>query len=409
MTARQNIRKSFCCAPESAPLAYHKELSRRLDFIFFDAGGGHRAAATALKAMAERQGRPWQIRLVNFQEVLDEIDLLRRYTGRRIQDFYNLMLRNNWTLGMSALLVLFHRIVRLYHPEQVRLLEAFWRSSPPELVVSLIPHFNRAMFEALKRVDPAIPFVTILTDLADYPPHFWIEQQAQYVICGTARAVQQAREIGLAPEQVYEVSGMILRPQFFEPRSVDRTSERRRLGLEPDRPTALVLFGGEGSAAMLEIARRLARVRRPLQAIFLCGRNETLARRLRQAPLGYPFWVEGFTVEVPFFMQLADFFIGKPGPGSISEALEMDLPVIVERNAWTMPQERYNTEWVRENGFGLVVPSFRELTPAVEQLLEPGNFERYRAAARRVSNRAVFEIPGILEEILAKGPPAVRP
>ncbi len=383
-------------------------MSRQLDLLFFDAGGGHRAAATALKAVAERQGRPWQIRLVNFQELLDEIDLLKRYTGRRIQDFYNLMLRNNWTLGMSALLVLFHRIVRLYHPEQVRLLEAFWRSSPPELVVSLIPHFNRAMFEALKRVDPKIPFVTILTDLADYPPHFWIERQAQYVVCGTKRAAEQAREIGLAPEQIYEVSGMILRPQFFEPPLVDRASERRRLGLEPELPTALVLFGGEGSAAMLRIAQRLGKVRRPLQAIFLCGRNQALAERLRRSRLPYPFRVEGFTVEIPYFMQLADFFIGKPGPGSISEALEMNLPVIVERNAWTMPQERYNTEWVRENGFGLVVPSFRELTRAVEQLLEPGNLERYRAAARGVSNRAVFEIPDILEEVMLKGPPAVR-
>ncbi len=383
-------------------------MSRQLDLLFFDAGGGHRAAATALKAVAERQGRPWQIRLVNFQELLDEIDLLKRYTGRRIQDFYNLMLRNNWTLGMSALLVLFHRIVRLYHPEQVRLLEAFWRSSPPELVVSLIPHFNRAMFEALKRVDPKIPFVTILTDLADYPPHFWIERQAQYVVCGTKRAAEQAREIGLAPEQIYEVSGMILRPQFFEPPLVDRASERRRLGLEPELPTALVLFGGEGSAAMLRIAQRLGKVRRPLQAIFLCGRNQALAERLRRSRLPYPFRVEGFTVEIPYFMQLADFFIGKPGPGSISEALEMNLPVVVERNAWTMPQERYNTEWVRENGFGLVVPSFRELTRAVEQLLEPGNLERYRAAARGVSNRAVFEIPDILEEVMLKGPPAVR-
>lgn len=383
-------------------------MSRQLDLLFFDAGGGHRAAATALKAVAERQGRPWQIRLVNFQELLDEIDLLKRYTGRRIQDFYNLMLRNNWTLGMSALLVLFHRIVRLYHPEQVRLLEAFWRSSPPELVVSLIPHFNRAMFEALKRVDPKIPFVTVLTDLADYPPHFWIERQAQYVVCGTKRAAEQAREIGLAPEQIYEVSGMILRPQFFEPPLVDRASERRRLGLEPELPTALVLFGGEGSAAMLRIAQRLGKVRRPLQAIFLCGRNQALAERLRRSRLPYPFRVEGFTVEIPYFMQLADFFIGKPGPGSISEALEMNLPVIVERNAWTMPQERYNTEWVRENGFGLVVPSFRELTRAVEQLLEPGNLERYRAAARGVSNRAVFEIPDILEEVMLKGPPAVR-
>ena len=46
-------------------------------------------------------------------------------------------------------------------------------------------------------------------------------------------------------------------------------------------------------------------------------------------------------------MQLADFFIGKPGPGSISEAVQQGLPVIVVDNAWTMPQERYNARQAR--------------------------------------------------------------
>ena len=63
-------------------------------------------------------------------------------------------------------------------------------------------------------------------------------------------------------------------------------------------------------------------------------------------------FVEGFTKEVPRYMQLADYFIGKPGPGSVSEALAMKLPVIVESNAWTLPQERYNGEWVRERASG---------------------------------------------------------
>ena len=48
-------------------------------------------------------------------------------------------------------------------------------------------------------------------------------------------------------------------------------------------------------------------------------------------------------------MWLSDFFIGKPGPGSISEAIQMKLPVIIERNSWTLPQERYNADWVRRN------------------------------------------------------------
>ncbi len=112
-------------------------------------------------------------------------------------------------------------------------------------------------------------------------------------------------------------------------------------------------------------------------------------------------FVEGFTKEVPRYMQLADYFIGKPGPGSISEAMAMRLPVIVERNAWTLPQERYNTQWIREQGVGIVLKDFRGIASAVDELLEPAAYERFRAATERLENRAVFEIPDILERILA--------
>ena len=99
-------------------------------------------------------------------------------------------------------------------------------------------------------------------------------------------------------------------------------------------------------------------------------------------------------------MSLADFFIGKPGPGSISEAIEMGLPVIVERNAWTLPQERYNCDWVLERQAGLVLSSFRLIGPAVDELLEPANLESYRARVAAIRNRAVFEIPDMLGGIL---------
>ena len=115
-----------------------------------------------------------------------------------------------------------------------------------------------------------------------------------------------------------------------------------------------------------------------------------------------PMHVEGYTREVPYYMRASDFFIGKPGPGSISEALAMKLPVIVQRNAWTLPQERYNADWVTEKGVGLVVRNFREIGRAVAELLEPSNYARFRAAAAAIDNRAVFEIPDILETILCE-------
>ncbi len=374
---------------------------KRIDLVYFEAGGGHRAAANALKVVIEEQRRPWDVRLVNLQEILDPLDVFRLLLGRRLQDVYNLLLRRGWTLGTSHLCVMMHAAVRSSHRQQVRLIERQWRSSQPDLVVSLVPNFNRSLLQSLRNVRPAAPFVTVLTDLADYPPHFWIERQDQYLVCGSDRAVEQAREHGYSQDKVFRASGMILHPRFYKPVTVDRAAERKRLGLDPDRATGLVMFGGEGSKAMLSILRRLDRSTLDLQLIMICGHNQNLACQLAEHQGRLRVFVEGFTSEVPYYMHLSDFFVGKPGPGSISEALAMKLPVIVQCNAWTLPQERYNTVWVRQTGTGLVLPGFHRVEEAVARFLEPGVLAGYRASAAAIKNRAVFEVADFLEQLLA--------
>ncbi|MCS7024493.1 MAG: galactosyldiacylglycerol synthase [Bryobacteraceae bacterium] len=374
---------------------------KHLDFVFFDAGGGHRAAANALQALIQRRAYPWQIRLVNLQEVLDELDICRKYFGIRMQDVYNQILKRGWTIGSAQGVALMHWLIRHYHADQVRVLANFWRQMEPDLVVSLIPNFGRALYESLKQVWPKTPLVTILTDLADYPPHFWIEPgQDQYYICGTEKAYQQAREFGYSEERAIRVSGMVLHPRFYERPPIDRATERQKLGLDPDLPTGLILFGGQGSSLIRLILKRLEKSARRAQYIAICGKNESLRDQLRRTRWSFPLFVEGFTSEVPYYMRLSDFFIGKPGPGSISEALVMGLPVILERNAWTLPQERYNTEWIQEKGAGIVLRNFRHIAAAVETLLAPGAFERYQQAVAKLDNQAVFEIPPILERLL---------
>jgi 1,2-diacylglycerol 3-beta-galactosyltransferase len=375
-------------------------LAPKIQFIYFDAGGGHRAAATALKAVIEGQSRPWDIQLVNLQEVLDPLDIFRKITNIRLQDIYNLLLAKGWTLGSAQMLKLMHGVIRMYHRLTVRLLERHWRETKPDMVVSLVPNFNRAMCESLRAVNAAALYVTILTDFADYPPHFWIEPQDQFLICGTERAVEQARRMGHPDSRIFQVSGMILRPNFYNTVNADRATERLRIGLAADRPTALVLFGGQGSSVMVDIAEQLGDAGLPLQLVMICGRNDKLASRLKALKTKNPIYVEGFTTEIPYYMSLADFFIGKPGPGSISEALAMKLPVIVERNAWTLPQERYNADWVREKQVGIVVPNFRQIVRAASELLAAENLARYRANAAAIQNRAVFEIPEILRSLI---------
>lgn len=388
----------------------------QIDFLFFDAGGGHRSAALALQSVITGQQRPWKIELVNIQEILDSLDIFRKVTGLRLEDVYNQMLKRGYTLGARQLLRAMHGIIRIYHPAQVKLLTRFWTERDPAMVVSLIPNFNRAILQALRAADrarnrPPTPMVTILTDFADFPPHFWIEKHAeagpQFYICGTDRAVEHARAHGHPPHRVFRTSGMIVRPQFYAPLEIDRRAERPRLELDPDLPTGLVLFGGQGSNQMISIVNRIARAGLKLQLILICGRNHTLRDRLAALKPGFPMHVEGFTSDIPYFMRLSDFLIGKPGPGSISEALHMHLPVIVERNAWTLPQERYNADWIEERQVGIVLRSFKQIVPALRTLLEGDNLARFKANAAAIENRAVFEIPEILDAVLqAKTHPA---
>jgi UDP-N-acetylglucosamine:LPS N-acetylglucosamine transferase len=367
-----------------------------IDLVYINAGGGHRSAAVALEMAIREQYKDWQVRLVNLFEVLDPQDIFRRTTGVKPEDYYNVRLARGWTLGLAQELRILQMLIRLSHKTLVSQLRRHWLATRPDLLVSMVPNFNRAMYQAATLANPHVPYATILTDLADFPPHFWIESdQAQHFICGTPRALGQARAAVRNEACVHETSGMIINPAFYRDLELNRREEMLKLGLDPDRPTGMVMFGGHGSRLMRGIAKRLDHV----QLILACGHNVVLAEQLRNMRASAPRLVVGFTSQISYYMQLSDFFIGKPGPGSISEAVQQGLPVIVVRNAWTMPQERYNTEWVEENGFGVVLDSFKAIRAGVARVAD--HIDLYRASVRRIRNRAVFEIPEILERILA--------
>jgi UDP-N-acetylglucosamine:LPS N-acetylglucosamine transferase len=374
---------------------------KRVHVVFHDGGGGHRNAAVALQTVISQQQRDWQIELIQFQDLTDRLDVLRKLTGIRIQQQYNIMLQNGWTLGSTQLLRVLQATIRIFHRPLVNLLEKFWREKPADLLISVIPHFNRQIGESWAKVYPGRPFVTIITDLADFPPRFWIEPvKEQYVIAGTDKAVEQARAMGHDDAHIFQTSGMILRPDFYVEDNSDPAALRREMGLRQDLPTAIVLFGGHGSKVMYDITEKLDAAGLPLQLILICGRNEELAAKLRARQWRLPLHILGFTKDVHKLMRAADFLIGKPGPGSIAEAMVRKLPVLIECNAWTLPQERYNADWVKEKRVGIVLKSFRDVAEGVRQMLDPAILGEFRKNVAAQKNRAVFEIP----EILAKLP-----
>jgi UDP-N-acetylglucosamine:LPS N-acetylglucosamine transferase len=369
----------------------------KVELFYFDAGGGHRAAMTALSAVLSNVHPTWRIEPVNLQQLMLPVDPLFRTARIKSENVYNTALKRGWTRSSRPLLRALQTGISLNAPLMERELVKHWRGGLPDMVVSLIPNFNGVMFRALQSLDATIPYVTIMTDIADTPPAFWQEDQDQYLICGSDKAFRQAHLTGFyCRERLFQTSGMILAPSFYDP-APEPPLTRDMLGLDGSRPTALIMFGGNGSAVARDIHERLMASGHGLQTIVMCGRNEVLRRALAKAPHCH---AVGFTDHVADYMRLADFFIGKPGPGSVSEALQMGLPVLVENNARTLVQERYNPVWVEERGAGLALQSFDDLGKALDYLLNDGVLERYQTRVKTMSNTAVFEIAELLPKIL---------
>jgi UDP-N-acetylglucosamine:LPS N-acetylglucosamine transferase len=388
----------------------HSALEKRrlIQFLVLRGGGGHYSTYTALRSAIEQQQLPWELGVT----FIDEIG--KPATGQnKTLDFYRLLgvssdkfydfIQKNGLAWIHLLTIHLHKLLtRLKHAVDVRLLEQEWNQHQPDLVVSVVPFHNQAIWDSIQRAKPDTPIVTILTDFADCPPAYWIEPKTRnYLVCGTEKAVQQALSQRVETNRIIQTSGLVIHPRFYQPMAADRRIERQRLGLDPDRLTGLVLFGANGSQAMLEIAKRLEQLADCLQLIFLCGRNQAVASVLRETASRQKRVVVAFTEDIPDYMHLADFLIGKPGNVSISEAIAMKLPVIVERNGFTLPQERYAADWIREKEVGLTIPSFRHIQKAVEIFLEPETFAGYRSNVTEIDNQAVFEMPAVLNQILA--------
>ncbi len=368
---------------------------KKVYLMIYDLGAGHRSTANALQKVIEKRQLPWEIHIVDaFKEIIG--------TTAPHYVYNHLILKKNWAkiINDPFLVPSFKLQIRLSHFAWLGRFKKYWQQHQPDMVVSLLPYINGLINQSLQAVSSHVPFATVMTDHADCPPHFWIDPQAQFLICPTQRAVEQAKSLGYTQERIFSTSGVVIHPRFSESINSDRQIEKERLGLNPDLPTGLITFGSQGSKAMLEIADCLEKSSLNLQLIFICGRNEEIANTLRRQQSRLPRYIETFTSEIPYYMHLSDFFIGKSGSVGVSEAVAMNLPVITDCNALSMFQERPSAEWIAENEIGIVVRNFRDINQAVAKLIQPETLARYRANAAAINNQAVFEVVDILEQML---------
>lgn len=179
----------------------------------------------------------------------------------------------------------------------------------------------------------------------------------------------------------------------------------------------LLLFGADpprGTVRLLvDAARRRTASGATVDLIVVCGRNGELQKEMtvvqreeRRRNLSSAFsgsdgrlrlHVTGFTREVPTLMRAADVLVGKPGPGVISEALVVGLPVVMLVGpTGPMRQESDVAEWVLATGVG-------RLARTADEVLAVGRVEvgeMRRAIASLPENDSVFRVAQMIAHAL---------
>lgn len=334
--------------------------------------------------------------MVGLSSVLGRFDPMQRLFGRSIEDAYNRLLQNGRTAHLVPLLRLLHWTTAGLHRPMRRIMSRYLRDVSPAAVVSVLPNFNRVLRDAVQDALPGVPFIVLLTDYADFPPHFWMEPGIDRVIVGSQRAAEQAAERGLPAEQISRSSGMVLHPRFYAAGgSAAGRRVRRELGLASGDFVIMLLFGGKGAAEMEPLGRALLAGDPGWHVVALCGSNPPLFERLSTvaAHSGGRLHPLRFTDRMADYLAAADVLVTKPGPGSLAEAFHQRVPVVVTCNRRTIPQERYNTAMVKELDLGLVVSHWKQMPAAVSRIAGDEAFrarlgERLAALPR---NRAVYE------------------
>lgn len=371
--------------------------------VFTDAGGGHRASAEALKLVLEGQGG-YRVSLVNaYREVLPHLDLFARFTGRTVEGVYNDLILGEGRTGLFCWGFYACAVanVGLLAGAGRRAFADLWQRTQPDIVISVLPLINPLMIGSLKGYrDGNVPFAILMTDWAELSRHVWFPGSRDYdAICGTEDARRAAGK-RLPPERVHALDGLLIRPAFMEPLPEDVPARRQAAGLDPDRPTVLTMYGGHAGPRMAELAAAIAARDLGVQVVFLCGRNTDLAARLEAARLPYPHKIVGYTDGVADLMALADVFVGKAGPQSVSEAVAMGLPVLIDGHR-ALPQERALTRWVDRSGMGATFTTVDGFVSKLDTVVRSPRTRAQREAAR--TNASARQIGGIVSALLSRG------
>ena len=318
-------------------------------FYFSDTGGGHRSAA---EAIIEAIHLEYQNKVTT-----EMVDFFKDYAPRpfnRAGDMYPYMVKapQLWSASFHATdgRARARVITTTMWPIARQAARALVQSHPADLIVTVHPFANSFALRALGKDRP--PFINVVTDMVSTHA-LWYDNRADLILVPTETARLRAIKYHMPAEKV-QVVGLPVADRYCQPVG-SKSTLRQKLEWTLEKPIVLLVGGGEGMGPLAKTAQAIDASGLDVGLVIVCGRNQKLKATLESCRWENPTLIYGFTRDMPDFMRAADFIVTKAGPGTIAEALNAQLPIILYSK---LPgQEDGNVTFVEEEGAGVWAPN----------------------------------------------------
>ncbi len=361
----------------------YQQAKRRFLFIIADSGGGHRASADAVKTEIENLIPDSCVYLMPAVDILANP---QRLFSRFIEESYNYALKIGayWLepLLFNSVFIMerpfIHQYISLRNSQIVN-------SFQPEAIVAFVPATQDITYLALRHLkkEKEIPLYTVITDLVNMRDNWIIKEQYQSFV-----PTEQAKDFFVSkgiPEKKIVVSGLPINPNFYK---ISENSEelRKKYKITQNIFTIMILMGGNGSYSIYNYCNLINNMDLPVQIIACCGKSNSLKEKVTKfaKTSKMPIYVFGFTKEIPELMRISNLLITKPGPGSITESISQNLPILIDASKYIMWQERGNAEYIETNNIGMAFRSMKEFSKKLADLVT--NKEKYQLIKNNMVN-----------------------
>lgn len=336
-----------------------------------DGAGGHTATTNALSATLKDS---YCIKPINiFRDVLGGVDVIKVLSFGKINGelFYERCLTKKYYPFLNTLHFVGKWYFRQVQRSMSKTLQKFLLAEKPDMVISVVPLVDGAVVDATQKLD--IPFILLPTDLDSTNYIHDIKSPAHDGFLCTLpfedHDIKKKLEPAKIPESKVITTGFPIRVDFFENKDIQAI--KRQYSVDQEKPVVLLLMGSVGSDSLYTFAKELTKVSNPMHLVIICGRYQAMKEKVQtiQFPRHITVTAVDFVQKISDLMAISDLLITKAGPVSMSEAMYMNLPMLVDITASTLDWERLNYEFIKKRQFGDVITNINKLPEQVNHLL----------------------------------------